>query len=177
MKTFSFHLRSYLHTKELDCSTSGSGEDAWNLHGFGAWGALPLDPHGGHMYHLNNFESPVPKGDSCQVWLKPDCAFSRRRWNSYFLHWASPPPLVTPLRGPMGPPWELSWTTFILHLRRDLHTKELDCSTSGSGEDDVWNLHVFGPWGPSPRAPMGATGTIWTTLNPLPLRMLPAKFP
>ena len=29
---------------------------------------------------------------------------------------------------------------------------------------------------PSPWAPMGATHTILTTLNPLPLRMIPAKF-
>ena len=123
-----------------------------------ALGGTPLDPHGGHVYHLNNFESPAPKDDSCQVWLKSDHAFSRR-WNSYFLHWVPPPPqLVTPLRGPMGPPWELSWTTFILHLRRYLHTKELDCSTSGSGEEYVWNLLGFGPWRHSLRAPMGPHG-------------------
>ena len=30
--------------------------------------------------------------------------------------------------------------------------------------------------GPPPGAPMGATHTIWTTLNPLPLRMISAKF-
>ena len=35
---------------------------------------------------------------------------------------------------------------------------------------------VFGPWGPSPWVPMGATHTIWRTLNPLPVRMIPAKF-
>ena len=33
-------------------------------------GALPLGPHGGYMYHMNNFESPAPTDDSCQVWLK-----------------------------------------------------------------------------------------------------------
>ena len=38
------------------------------------------------------------------------------------------------------------------------------------------NLHGVGPLGPSPWAPMGATHAIWTTLNPLPLRMIPAKF-
>ena len=43
-------------------------------------GALPLGPHGGHTYYLNNFESPTPKDDSCQVWLKSNHAFSRRRW-------------------------------------------------------------------------------------------------
>ena len=26
-----------------------------------ALGALPQGPHGGHVYHLNNFESPTPQ--------------------------------------------------------------------------------------------------------------------
>ena len=46
---------------------------------FWPFGALPLGPHGGHTYYLNNFESPTPKDDSCQVWLKSNRAFSRRR--------------------------------------------------------------------------------------------------
>ena len=29
-----------------------------------------LGPHGGHLYHMNTFESPAPEDDSCQVWLK-----------------------------------------------------------------------------------------------------------
>ena len=80
-----------------------------------ALGALPLGPHRSHMYHImNNFESPAPKDDSCHVWLKSNHAFSKRRWNSYFLQRA--------YRGLLGPPWELPWTTFILHLIRYLHT-------------------------------------------------------
>ena len=47
---------------------------------FWPFGALSLGPHGGHTYYLNNFESPTPKDDSCQVWLKSNHAFSRRRW-------------------------------------------------------------------------------------------------
>ena len=47
---------------------------------FWPFGDLPLGPHGGHTYYLNNFESPTPKDDSCQVWLKSNHAFSRRRW-------------------------------------------------------------------------------------------------
>ena len=47
---------------------------------FWPFGALPLGPHGDHTYYLNNFESPTPKDDSCQVWLKSNHAFSRRRW-------------------------------------------------------------------------------------------------
>ena len=49
---------------------------AWFL----PFGALPLGPHGGHTYYLNNFESPTPKDDSCHFWLKSNHAFSRRRW-------------------------------------------------------------------------------------------------
>ena len=83
-----------------------------------ALGALPLPPppppHRSHMYHMNNFESPAPKDDSCHVWLKSNHAFSKRRWNSYFLQRAH--------RGPLGLPWELPWTTFVLHLTRYLHT-------------------------------------------------------
>ena len=40
-----------------------------------ALGALPLGPHGGHLYHMNTFESPAPEDDSCQVWLKSNHAF------------------------------------------------------------------------------------------------------
>ena len=76
-------------------------------------GALPLGPHGGNMYHMITFQSPAPKDDSCHVWLKSNHAFSKRRWNSYFLQRAH--------RGLLGPPWELPWTTFILHLIRYLH--------------------------------------------------------
>ena len=41
----------------------------WPLRG------LPLGSHGDHTYYLNNFESPTPKDDSCQVWLKSNHAF------------------------------------------------------------------------------------------------------
>ena len=61
-------------------------------------GSLSLGPHGGHIYHMNDFKSPTPKDDSCQVCLKSDQAFSRSRWkswNSYFLH-RPPPQPVTP---------------------------------------------------------------------------------
>ena len=44
-----------------------------------ALGALPLGPHGGHTYYLNNFESPTPKDDSCHFGLKSNYAFSKRR--------------------------------------------------------------------------------------------------
>ena len=93
-----------------------------NFAHFGPWGPSPWAPHGSHMYHMNNCESPAPKDDCCQVWLKSDHAFfSRSRRNSYFWHRA-PSPTCYPHRGPWGPPWELPWTIFILDLTRYLHT-------------------------------------------------------
>ena len=68
---------------------------------FWPFGALPLGPHKSHMYHMNNFESSAPKDDSCHIWLKSDHAFSRRRWNSYFLQRA-PSPTCYPPQGPIG---------------------------------------------------------------------------
>ena len=56
--------------------------------------ALPLGPHGGHTYYLNNFESPTPKDDSCHFWLKSNHAFSKRRWNSNTFY-----------KGPTGAHW------------------------------------------------------------------------
>ena len=31
------------------------------------------------VYHLNSFESPTPKDYSCQVWLKSDHAFYKKK--------------------------------------------------------------------------------------------------
>ena len=70
----------------------------WNLQSFGPGGPPLGPPIRSHMYHMNNFESPAPKDDSCHVWLKSNHAFSKRRWNSYFLqrvaqveaHWGHP---------------------------------------------------------------------------------------
>ena len=126
--------------------------------------ALPLGPHRSH-YHMNNFESPAPRDDSCHVWLKSNHVFSKKRWNSYFLQRAH--------RGPLGPPWELPWTTFVLHLTRYTHYITWLFSFW------IWRrrcLKFAWFWPFSPWAPMGATHTIWTTLNPLPLRMIPAIF-
>ena len=44
------------------------------------WGPPP-GPHGGHTYYLNNFESPTPKDDSCQVWLNPTMRFQEEDEN------------------------------------------------------------------------------------------------
>ena len=110
-------------------------------------------PPWGHMYHMNDFESPAPKDDSWHVWLKSDQAFSRSRWNSYFLHRAPSPTCYPPHhKGPLGPPWELPWTICILHLRRSIvytHYITWLFYLTGTGEA-VWNLHGFSPWGPPP---------------------------
>ena len=50
--------------------------------------------------------------------LKSDHAFSISRWTVVTFYIGPPPQPVTPHRGPLGPPWELPWTIFILHLRR-----------------------------------------------------------
>ena len=41
-------------------------------------GGPPLGLHGDRMYHLDNFEFPTPKDDSCQLLLKSDQSCSRR---------------------------------------------------------------------------------------------------
>ena len=114
---------------------------------FWPFGAFPLGPHGGHTYYLNNFESPTPKDDSCHFWLKSNHAFSKRRWNSYFLQRAH--------RGPLGPPWELPWTTFVLHLTRYLHTTELDYSPSEIWRRRCLKFAWFWPFGALPLGPHG----------------------
>ena len=99
---YSSPIRRYLHTKELDCSTSASGEeDVWNLHSFGPWGPPPGPPWG-HGYHLKNFESPTPKNHYCQVSVISDHAFLRRRWHSYFYIELPPPPTCYAPQGPNG---------------------------------------------------------------------------
>ena len=112
--TFVLHLTRYLHYITWLFSFWIWRRRCLKFAWFWPFGALPLGPHGGHTYYLNNFESPTPKDDSCHFWLKSNHAFSKRRWNSYFLQRAH--------RGPLGPPWELPWTTFVLHLTRYLHT-------------------------------------------------------
>ena len=63
-------------------------------------------------------------------------------------------PTCYPPPGPLGPPWKLPRTIFILHLRRSIRTTctSLLFTLTGSGEE-VWNLQSFGPWGPPPGPP------------------------
>ena len=136
---------------------------------FWPFGALPLGPHGSHIYYLNNFESPTPKDDSCHFWLKSEpCIFKKKMKQLLFT------------KGPQGPIGATLGTAreqlLLLHLTRYLHTTYTWLSFWIWRRRCCANLHGFGPLGPSPWAPMGATHTIWTTLNPLPLRMIPAKF-
>ena len=142
---------------------------------FWPFGALPLGPHRSHMYHMNNFESPSPKDDSCHVWLKSDHAFSRRRWNSYFLQRA-PSPTCYPPQGPIGATLGTAMNNFCSSPNK-VSTHYITWLFSFW----IWRRRYlkfawFWPFGSFPWAPMGAIHTIWTTLNPLPLRMIPAKF-
>ena len=126
-------------------------------------GALSLGPHGGHMYHMNDFESLAPKDDSCQVCFKSDQAISRSRWNSYFLHRAMRFELAT--RSVTSPdsencaPLELqdSLTWKILALSYQKYTfserkfhEEFKYGIQydiGSGTKILWRK-IFGFWGP-----------------------------
>ena len=130
--------------------------------------ALPLGPHGGHTYYLNNFESPTPKDDSCHFLVKiQPCIFKKKMKQLLFT------------KGPQGP------------IGATLGTAMNNfCSSSNKVSTHyitwlfsfwIWRRRClkfawFWPFGALPWAPMGATHTIWTTLNPLPLRMIPAKF-
>ena len=126
---------------------------------FGPLGPSPWAPIGA----THNFESPTPKDDSCHFWLKSNHAFSKRRWNSYFLQRAH--------RGPLGPPWELPWKTFVPLNKVSTHYITW-LFPSGSGEEDVWQYAWFWPFGALPLGPHRGHTYIWTTLQPL--RMIPA---
>ena len=56
----------------------------------------PPPPHGGHVFHLNNFESFAPKDDSCQVWLKSDqgCVFKKKMKVTFYINPLSTRPPV-----------------------------------------------------------------------------------
>ena len=128
------------------------------------WGPSPGPPWG-HVYHLNNSESPTPK----------DVFWIRR--NSYFLGPLPNPLPPPPFPGPLGPPWELPWTTLILHIRRYIWIlHNLTVLLLDLKKTLLWHLHGLALGSPLPGPPMGATCTIWKTLNPRPLRMIPVKF-
>ena len=177
--TFILHLERYLHTIYQVCPTSRSGEeDVWNLHSFYPWGPSPWAPLGATCTILSTLDLLPLRMIPTKFGWNLIISFEEKYQNKNFPCSAPPPPACYPHRAPMGPPTEMSWTTFILHLERYLHTIYQVCPTSRSGEEDVWNLHTssFYPWGPSPWAPLGATCTILATLDLLPLRMIPTKF-
>ena len=136
---------------------------------FWPFGALPLAPHGGHTYYLNNFESPTPKDDSCHFWLKSNYAFSKRRWNSYFLQ-----------RGPQGPIGATQGTAMnnFCSSSNKVSTHYITWLFSFLDlEKKMFEIcMVLALWGPPPGPPWGPHILFGTTLNPLPLRMIPAKF-
>ena len=97
----------------LDYSTSGSGEDVWYLHGFGPW-----EPPCTIWRTLN--PRPLRMIPAKFGW-NPTMRFQEVDETVTF-YIGPPSPTCYPHRGPLGPPWELPWTIFILHLRRYLHT-------------------------------------------------------
>ena len=67
-------------------------------------GPSPWAPMGATHTIWTTLNPPTPKDDSCHFCLIFNNAFSKRRWNSYFLQRAH--------RGPLGPPWELPMNNF-----------------------------------------------------------------
>ena len=65
------------------------------------WGPPP-GLHGGHVYHLNNFQSLSPKDDSCQVWLNPAMRFQEEDGTVTFYIEPPPPTNLLPPQGPNG---------------------------------------------------------------------------
>ena len=63
---------------------------------FGPWGG----GHGGHMYHMNDFESPAPKDDSCQVGKNPTMR-SQEVDETVTFYIGPPPQPLTPHQGPI----------------------------------------------------------------------------
>ena len=155
--TFILHLERYLHTIYQVCPTSRSGEeDVWNLHSFYPWGPSPWAlPLGATCTILSTLDLLPLRMIPTKFGWNLIISFEEKYQNKNFPCSAPPPPACYPHRAPMGPPTEMSWTTFIVHLERYLHTIYQVCPTSRSGEEDVWNLHSFYPWGPSPWAPWG----------------------
>ena len=126
----------------------------WNLHGFG-----PREP------------SPwAPMGATCT-----DHAFSRSRWNSNFLQRA-PFPTCYPPQGSIEATLGTAMNNFNSSPNK-VSTHYITWLFSFW----IWRRRClkfawFWPLGGLPLGPHGDHYTIWTTLNPLPLSMIPAKF-
>ena len=145
--TFILHLERYLHTIYQVCPTSQSGEeDVWNLHSFYPWGPSSWAPLGATCTILATLDLLPLRMIPTKFGWNLIISFEEKYQNKHF-PCSAPPPACYPHRAPMGPPTEMPWTTFILHLERYLHTIYQVCPTSQSGEEDVWNLHSFYPWG------------------------------
>ena len=77
----------------------------WLLHVCMFWplGALSLGSHGGHMYHMKDFESPAPKDDSCQVCLNSTKHFQEVCVDEInFTFYIGPPPQPVTPTGAIG---------------------------------------------------------------------------
>ena len=114
------------------------------------WGPS-TGPPWGHVYHLNNSESPTPKD---VFWI---------RWNSYFL--GPPPPLI-------GATLETAMNNF-----NSLHMKVFEYYTTWLFYFWIWRCYLEICTVLALGSPLtGPPWPIWMTLNPRPLRMIPAMF-
>ena len=125
------------------------------------WGPSPGPPWG-HVYHLNNSESPTPKD---VFWI---------RWKLLFrppprTHYTPPPPPP----GPIGATLGTAMNNF-----NSSHKKVFEYYITWLFYFWIWRrcyfeiCMVLALASPLPGPPC----TIWTTLNTRPLRMIPAKF-
>ena len=87
-----------------------------------------------------------------------------------------PPQPVTLHRGPLGPPWELPWTTFILHLTRYLHNYITWLFFFWIWRRRCLQFAWFWPFGALPLGPHRGHTYYLNNFESLPLRMIPAKF-
>ena len=124
--------------------------------------------------------------DSYGVWWNSNHALLRRTHKFMWLSLNPPPP-------PMGPPWTLPRSIFILHLHVPVYIHMYMCNSSGKEsyltvlvlELDREEQCIHGPWGPPPGPPRGhiytrihvhTHCTPWTTLHSLLLRIISATF-
>ena len=141
-------------------------------------GPILLGPHGGHMYHLYNFESSTPKDDHWQVLLKSDhgCIFKMRIW-LFFIR--TPSPNYSLSQGPKGAILGTVMNNFYSpHIKVSAHSIIwLYYTYNVDREWKMFEIYIVLTLGSPPlRPPWGPHITIWTTLNPLPLRMISSKF-
>jgi hypothetical protein len=112
--------------------------------------------------HFKKIESPSPKDNSCQVWLKLAQWFWRRRFLNDTTHF-----YIFVIISPLKRTWPFIWTNLNSFHPRIICTKFYSIWPAGSGEDDFskfpvhfQSIAIISPW-------KGAIPLPWTNLNPL----------